>query len=232
MTGDATPHARGDIGRRVTARREALGLTREEVAERAGSAPSYIQYMEEQVTTPGIAFMVRLAKALECTVQDLTGYTAELPDGTGRAGRDARLAELDEPECWRLLGTHGVGRIVFTTEEGPAAFPVNYQIDHGEIVFMTAPGAAVVRTAGTEIAFEADHVDEAFSQGWSVLVVGRVRRVTEAFATRRLRNAMYTGPWAGEGRDVVIVLAPRRITGRRIVVEGAPGVEGPPDGPA
>ncbi|MFJ5830634.1 helix-turn-helix domain-containing protein [Streptomyces sp. NPDC093089] len=228
----ATPHARGDIGRRVAARREALGLTREEVAERAGSAPSYIQYVEERLATPGIAFMTRLANALECTVQDLTGYTAELPDGAGRAGRDARLAELDEPECRRLLGTHGVGRIVFTTEDGPAAFPVNYQIDHGEVVFMTAPGAAVVRTDGKEIAFEADHVDEAFSQGWSVLVVGRVRRVTEAFATRRLQNAMYTGPWAGEGRDVVMALAPRRVTGRRIVVEGAPGVEGRSDGPA
>ncbi|MFF6772913.1 helix-turn-helix domain-containing protein [Streptomyces sp. NPDC012637] len=231
MTG-ATPHARGDIGRRVAARREALGLTREEVAERAGSAPSYIQYLEEQVATPGIAFMARLANALECTVQDLTGYTADLPEGTGRAGRDARLTELDEGECLRLLGTHGVGRIAFTTGDGPAAFPVNYQIDHGEIVFMTARDAAVVRTAGTEIAFEADHVDEAFSQGWSVLVVGPVRHVTEPFATRRLQSAMYTGPWAGEGRHVVMVLAPRRVTGRRIVVEGAPGAGGRSDGPA
>ncbi|WP_406405454.1 helix-turn-helix domain-containing protein [Streptomyces sp. NBC_01643] len=39
--------APGDVGRRVAARREELGLSRQEVAERSGSATTYIQYLEE-----------------------------------------------------------------------------------------------------------------------------------------------------------------------------------------
>ncbi|MGW5425234.1 helix-turn-helix domain-containing protein [Streptomyces sp. NPDC003943] len=223
MTGDTTPHARGDIGRRIAARREELGLTREEVAARTGAATSYLTYLEERVATPDVAFLARLANALECTVQDLTGYTADLPAAVGRAGRDARLTELSDPECRRLLGTHGVGRIAFTTADGPVVFPVNYEIARDEVVFMTAPDAAPARTAGTEIAFETDHVDEAFSQGWSVLVVGPVRRVADESEARRLRESLHTNPWAGKGRDTVMVLSPRRVSGRRIVVEGAPG---------
>lgn len=69
----------GDLGRRVTMRREQLGLSRQAVAERAGSAPSYLQYVEERQATPGIGFLLRLAQALETTVDELTGGTTELP---------------------------------------------------------------------------------------------------------------------------------------------------------
>lgn len=85
---DRPPHtARGDIGRRVAARRLQLDLSRQDVALRAGAAPGYIQYVEEQSATPGIGFLLRLADALETTVQELTGGTVDLPGGLGRAAR-------------------------------------------------------------------------------------------------------------------------------------------------
>ncbi|WP_137991126.1 helix-turn-helix domain-containing protein [Streptomyces vilmorinianum] len=223
MNTAAGKHPMSDIGRRVAARRRQLGLSREDVAERAGSATSYITYVEEQLPTPGMNFLVRLANALETSVEDLTGYTADLPTGSGRAGRHPRMVELDERECWALLGDHGVGRVAVTTQDGPAVLPVNYQVVEGEILFMTTPDSSLAATSGSEIAFEADHVDEAFSQGWSVLLVGLVRTVTDEDAARRLRNAAHSTPWAGEGRDTVMMLSPRRVTGRRIVVRGAPG---------
>ncbi|MEU1279216.1 pyridoxamine 5'-phosphate oxidase family protein [Streptomyces sp. NPDC005805] len=213
----------GDIGRRVGARRRELGLSREEVATRAGSAPGYIQYLEENPAAPGMGFLLRLADALETTVTALTGSGADLPEGLGRAGYHPELVELDAPECWDLLGTHGVGRVAVTTPDGPAILPVNYVVSEGEVAFRTSPGALPGRAAGGEVAFEVDHIDEAFSQGWSVLVVGDARTVADGDAVRRLDELAYSAPWAGGDRELWIAVAPERVTGRRILVRGAPG---------
>lgn len=219
------PHAQSDLGRRVAARRTQLGLSWEDVAERAGSTPGYIAYVEQRVPTPGIEFLVRLANALETTVQDLTGYTADLPPGAARAGHRARLEEIGEAECRQLLDRHGVGRVALEGRDGLMVVPVNYEVVDGEIVFMTAAGSSLAGAAdaGAEAAFEADRLDEAFSQGWSVLLVGPVSRVSDEAAVRRIMDATYSEPWAGAGRDTIVALSPRRVTGRRIRVPGAPG---------
>ncbi|MFI8521221.1 helix-turn-helix domain-containing protein [Streptomyces sp. NPDC085481] len=219
------PHATSDLGRRVASRRALLRLSLEDVAERAGSTPGYIAYVEEQVPTPGIEFLVRLANALETTVQDLTGYTADLAAGRARAGYRARMEEIGEAECWELLDGHGVGRVAVEGRDGLMVIPVNYQVVDGDIVFMTAPDSSLARASasGAEVAFEEDRMDEAFSQGWSVLLVGPVRTVSEESEVRRIKDAVHSAPWAGNGRDTVVTLSPRRVTGRRIVVPGAPG---------
>ncbi|MFH8377465.1 helix-turn-helix domain-containing protein [Streptomyces cyaneofuscatus] len=224
---DRPPHtARGDIGRRVAARRLQLDLSRQDVALRAGAAPGYIQYVEEQSATPGIGFLLRLADALETSVQELTGGTVDLPGGLGRAARGARMAELDETECRALLGDHGVGRVALNDGDGPVVLPVNYQVVDGEVTFGTGESSPLAGAAGTRIAFETDHIDDAFSKGWSVLLVGTVRVVEDEDEARRLRETAYSAPWAGEGREHVMVLVPRRITGRRIIVDDAPGDAG------
>ncbi|MEV6246753.1 pyridoxamine 5'-phosphate oxidase family protein [Streptomyces sp. NPDC051742] len=219
-------HAKTDLGRRVAARRNQLGLSREDVAERAGSTPGYIAYVEERVPTPGIEFLVRLANALETTVQELTGYTTDLSPGTPRAGYQARMEEIGEAECWELLDGHGVGRVALEGSDGLIVIPVNYEVVRGEIAFMTAADSSLARAgaAGAEVAFEEDRLDEAFSQGWSVLLVGPVRMVSEEDAVlRRITDAGHSKPWAGAGRDTIVALSPRRVTGRRIRVPGAPG---------
>ncbi|MEU3265455.1 helix-turn-helix domain-containing protein [Streptomyces bacillaris] len=213
---------RGDIGRRVAARRHQLSLSRQDVALRTGAAPGYIQYVEEQSATPGIGFLLRLADALETTVQELTGGTVDLPGGLGRAAREARMVELDEAECRELLGDHGVGRVALTGGDGPVVLPINYQVLNGEVMFTTGDRSPLAGAAGTEIAFETDHIDDAFSKGWSVLLVGTVRAVEDESEALRLRDAAYSGPWAGEGREHVMILTPRRTTGRRIIVADAP----------
>ncbi|MGW6963233.1 helix-turn-helix domain-containing protein [Streptomyces zaomyceticus] len=234
MNTDGDPrasHATSDLGRRVASRRTRLGLSLEDVAERAGSTPGFIAYVEEQVATPGIEFLVRLANALETTVQDLTGYTADLAPGAARAGYRARMEEIGEAECWELLDGHGVGRVAVEGRDGLMVFPVNYQVVDGDVVFMTAADSTLARasTSGVEIAFEEDHLDEAFSRGWSVLLVGPARTVSDETEVRRIKDAVHSAPWAGDGRDTVVTLSPRRVTGRRIQVPGAPGT---PSGPA
>lgn len=130
-----TPHSgaaepshrpRTDIGRRMAARREELGLSREEVAERSGAATSYIEYLEERPATPDAATLQQIAAALETSVAELTGGTVDRPPGLGVAARDAELLELDEAECLDLMSTYGVGRIGALTPEGPAVVSIAY----------------------------------------------------------------------------------------------------------
>ncbi|GGT37199.1 hypothetical protein GCM10010271_46510 [Streptomyces kurssanovii] len=220
QTGPASPgaRARGDIGRRVAARREQLGLSREEVALRAGAAPEYLEYVETHPATHGIGFLLRLADALETSVDDLTGGKADLPPGIGRAALHPELVELGIQECWELLGGNGVGRVAVTTESGPAILPVNYLAVGGEVAFRTSPDAVPAKAAGHEVAFEVDRIDEAFSRGWSVLVVGAAHAVTEPEAVRRLETHSRSAPWAGGARNLWITVTPGRVTGRRIVV--------------
>ncbi|MFB6665823.1 helix-turn-helix domain-containing protein [Streptomyces parvus] len=217
------PPAKGDLGRRIAARRLQLGLSRQDVALRAGAAPGYIEYVEEQPATPGVGFLLRLADALETTVQELSGGVGDLPPAVGRGARRARMVELDEATCWTRLGDHGVGRVALTLEDGPVVLPVNYQVLDGEVMFRTGDDSPLAAAADTEIAFEADHFDDAFSRGWSVLIVGTVRPVADGDASRQLREAAFSTPWAGKEREHVMLLRARRITGRRILVPDAPG---------
>jgi transcriptional regulator with XRE-family HTH domain len=213
---------RGDIGRRATARRKELGLSREKVAKRAGSAPSYIKYVEKGPATPGIGFLLRLADALETTVAELTGGTVDLPPGSGQAAHHPELLTLDLDECRALLGTHGVGRLGLTRQDDPAIIPVNYQITHGDVAFRTTPGTLPASAADQKVAFEVDHIDDALGQGWCVLIVGDARTVTEASAVSGLDATAHTMPWAGGHRDEWIAITPTRVTGRRIAVRSSP----------
>jgi transcriptional regulator with XRE-family HTH domain len=208
---------RSDLGRRLAARRQELGLTREEVAERSGAAPSYIAYVEDRAAVPAVSVLVRLADALETTVAELTGMTVERPPGMAEALPGAELIALSDTECLRLLSTHGVGRIAIVTADGPAIFPVNYVLEGNEIAFRTTGDGLLAASAGTEVAFEADHIDDVMSQGWSVLVVGDASGVTAAQAIQRLDHAARSLPWAGGPRTHWMVVTPTRITGRRIV---------------
>jgi transcriptional regulator with XRE-family HTH domain len=211
--------AAGDIGRRIAMRRQELGLTQDEVAHRTGIAPGYLRYVEQDSTAaPGIATLRGLAMTLDTSVCALSGGEADLPPGRGQAARRAELVELRSEECWRLLSTHGVGRLALSTPEGLTVLPVNYSVDEGTIAFRTSPAATPAAASDTKCAFEVDEVDDALSQGWSVLVRGMAHTVTDPAGVRRLDEQAYTGPWAGGDRDLWVRITPATVTGRRIVV--------------
>ncbi|MDX3458900.1 pyridoxamine 5'-phosphate oxidase family protein [Streptomyces sp. ME02-8801-2C] len=212
-----TGSAGGDLARRLIQRRVELGLTRREVAGRAAMAPGYLRYLEETpAATPGISALIRLAGALRTSLTALTGGDADRPPGLGQATRDPEFVELGTEECWRRLSTHGVGRLAVTTAEGPTVLPVNYSVVDGAIAFRTAPGSTASQVPGTRVAFEVDHIDEAFSQGWSVLLRGPARGVTDPDAVRQLMERAYSTPWAGGRRDMWVCIDPVDITGRMI----------------
>ena len=207
----------GDVGRRVAVERRRHGLSRGEAARRARMSPDYLAYLEEHPADPTVATLIRLADALGTTVTALRGAGIDTPPGQGHALLHPHLRDLTPEECRALLSTHGVGRIAVTTPGGrPAIIPVNYEIVDDTIVFRTAPGSVAAAAVGTDAAFEVDHMDDASSQGWSVLAVGPASAVTETAAVRRLVQHAHTAPWAGGKREMWVAIRPVRLTGRRI----------------
>ncbi|MFX4292958.1 helix-turn-helix domain-containing protein [Streptomyces bohaiensis] len=207
----------GDLGRRITARRLALGLSREEVADRARTTTGYIAYLEENpAPSPGLGVVLRVAHALETTGAALHGAAAGPPPGIGRAALRARLVAMDEEESRNHLSGHGVGRVAVESPDGLLIIPVNYTVIAGDIVFRTADRSALSAVAGTDTTFEVDQVDEAMSSGWSVLVHGPAREVTDDDEIAALDRESFSKPWAGGQRDRWVALTPSRISGRRI----------------
>lgn len=217
---DRSPRARlarpGDLGRRVALRREELGLSREDVAAAAGIAPRYLQYLEERPADVSPGAVIRLAGVLQTTVSKLYGGGVDVPPGTGGAAAHPELLDLGTEECRERLGSRGVGRVVQSTPRGPEALPVNYAVVSGAIVYRTVQGTAPDPAPGEQVAFEVDQVDDALSQGWSVLVSGTARHVTDPEEVRRLAEQARIQPWPGDERDLWVRIEPARFTGRRI----------------
>lgn len=212
----------GDLGRRVAHHRERLGLTREEVAERAGVSAGYVEYLEESPAGPTSETVARLAEALGTTVEDLRGGGLERPLGRGPAAASPVLEKLDREECLRLIASGGIGRVAFNGSHGPTVLPVNYTVHEGAIVFRTAYGGPMdqdLRTGvqGVEIkvGFEVDRIDEARREGWSVLVQGPFHHVPEEEVPEVL-DPGEVSPWAGGERLLHIRILPHQVTGRRI----------------
>lgn len=108
-----------------------------------------------------------------------------------------------------------IGRLGFSSEDGPTVLPVNYRLVGGEIVFHTDTGSllstAIMRVP---VAFEVDDVDVAWKEGWRVLVRGKVREVNDPDEVDRLSTGLQS--WADRDSRTVAI-TPIKITGRRIV---------------
>jgi nitroimidazol reductase NimA-like FMN-containing flavoprotein (pyridoxamine 5'-phosphate oxidase superfamily) len=137
------------------------------------------------------------------------------PGQAGPCGHPV-LQTLTAVECYDLLSPGGVGRVAFTTADGPVVLPVNYAMVGQTVIFRTAPDTLLAGYLDGPAGFEVDRLDEALSQGWSVLVTGRAVRVTSEAEVRHLEQHVAVRPWAGGARDVYVRVIPRKITGRRI----------------
>jgi Pyridoxamine 5'-phosphate oxidase len=84
------------------------------------------------------------------------------------------------------------------------------------ILFRTAPDTLLALYANAQVSFEADRLDEALHEGWSVLVHGHAHKVTDEREVKQLEDGMHREPWAGGARDVCVRIVPIRISGRRI----------------
>jgi transcriptional regulator with XRE-family HTH domain len=207
----------GDLGRRIAEQRDRARLTREEAAEGAGMAASYLEYLETGARpNPSPGDLIRLAAALGTTPAALGGAGINLPPGQRRAAQHPVLETLSVAECRGYLAAGGVGRFLFVADRGPVAIPVNYRMLGDDIVFRASGATSVPAGAGQpRVSFDVDHLDDALSEGWSVLVSGHAALITDPAELSRA-VALDITPWAGGDRDTFIKIVAREVTGRRI----------------
>jgi len=178
----------------------------------------YLEYLERYPARPDAEALRHLAAALRTTPAALLGAHASNPPGQLRLIEPPVIEKLTPPECRLLIAAGGVGRFAVSTSSGPAVLPVNFAVVAGTIVVRTAEGTLVDRYGDGLVAFEVDHIDDALSQGWSVLVRGRAHHVAHPAELNRMREDAVVWPWPGGEREVYVRVMPDRITGRRIQV--------------
>jgi transcriptional regulator with XRE-family HTH domain len=76
-----------DFGHEVRRRREALGLTLEELAESSKLTPNYIGTIEHGKRDPSLSTVLALARGLRMAVVDFFGGVEELTPAAAEAGR-------------------------------------------------------------------------------------------------------------------------------------------------
>jgi len=142
--------------------------------------------------------------------------------GLGLAQLPEAAQQLDNAEAMRLLASVDYGRVVFDLQALPAIRPVNHLVDDGMIVIRTRLTSAISSAVGPTdrliVAYEADSLDGQTQTGWSVVVTGHARTLTDPDGVARYEQLLK--PWVNHA-DTVIVIEPEIITGLRIVAPPA-----------
>ena len=126
------------------------------------------------------------------------------------------LRELSEAECWKLLGSHDLGRIALLIDDWPQVFPVNYSAGEGAVLFRSAPGAKATHGPGSRACFEIDGWDDMAGIGWSVMVQGTISDITDATDEQAVGlRQLSVHPAAPGVRNRLLALLASRVTGRR-----------------
>jgi len=128
------------------------------------------------------------------------------------------MRELPRAEAMRLLASVPVGRLVFTHQALPAIRPVNHLVTGETIVIGLTPGSAIAASTsadGTVVAYEADALDMDSRLGWTVIVVGAAKLVTDADAVRQLRGLLH--PWLSGATTDIVEISTEIVTGYQLV---------------
>jgi len=128
------------------------------------------------------------------------------------------VKELSEGECLALLGAHSVGRLAVVRDKQPLIFPVNYVLEGRTVAFRTDPGTKLTWATLGYVAFEIDSTDSLRLEGWSVLVQGIGKEITDALdilSERILARSLV--PWAGGAKEHWVAIISPVMTGREIV---------------
>ena len=133
-----------------------------------------------------------------------------------------RMVELGRADALRLLGSVPIGRIVFTRHALPAIRPVNHLVDQDDIIIRTHEGAALSSAAeqagpsGVVVAYEADSIDPETRLGWSVVVTGYARLITDPAQAAAYQRVLYS--WVDlADMDYTVRIRPDLVTGYRLV---------------
>jgi nitroimidazol reductase NimA-like FMN-containing flavoprotein (pyridoxamine 5'-phosphate oxidase superfamily) len=126
------------------------------------------------------------------------------------------LEILDRHECLHLLGAATLGRVGVTFGALPVVLPVNFRLVDEQVVLRTGIGTKLdAATCETVVAFEVDDFDGLDHSGWSVLVTGFAREVTDPDELAVVQSANVPR-WAPSKGERYIAISTDMISGRRI----------------
>lgn len=128
----------------------------------------------------------------------------------------AEPAELAPDECYALLRTVPVGRLVATEHALPLVLPVQFAVDGTALVVRTAADPRLVRaTSDAVVSLQADRLDEELRFGWSVVVTGLSCPLTAPEDLLRA-TSLRLGTWSVSPSDNFVRISPGLVTGRRL----------------
>lgn len=134
---------------------------------------------------------------------------------------DDGVAILPVHECWELLGSLALGRLVTYADGQPDIFPVNYVVQRRTVLFRTAAGTKLVSSAiNDRVLFEVD--DHNVAEAWSVIVRGRARSLRTPEELEEAERAQVL-PWTRPEKTHYVRIVPESVTGRRFQFGSAPG---------
>ena len=109
---------------------------------------------------------------------------------------DRQSGSLTREECLTLLSQAGIGRVGVSLGGPPEIFPVHFCLIDDAIVFRTGEGTKLhAASRGVVVAFEVDEFEIDARCGWSVLVVGRSRRVIHPAEIHEARQRLQPDGW-------------------------------------
>jgi nitroimidazol reductase NimA-like FMN-containing flavoprotein (pyridoxamine 5'-phosphate oxidase superfamily) len=128
-----------------------------------------------------------------------------------------RLVELDGEQCWRLLRSDTLGRIVYTYQALPAVVPVNYAVLGESVLVRTSPRSRLGQLGdGVVVAFEVDSIDRARRSGWSVVLVGAITVLEHSPEGMEQALHLLGAPWTAGAEGVTLRIMPGFVTGRDV----------------
>ncbi len=135
---------------------------------------------------------------------------------TENAHDHAQMEILSSEECFELLGSVPVGRIAFVADGHLQIFPVTFAVSEDRVVLRSAIGSKLdAAEMARDVAFEADQWHDQDRSGWSVMIEGRVRSVTEEDRIATLEN-LDLDPWLAGTNMRWIEIVVSDISGRRL----------------
>lgn len=124
--------------------------------------------------------------------------------------------QLSTDECWALIAGQTTGRIGFLHEGQVTIWPLNCIVYDRGVYFRTAEDGVIARSGLERAAFQLDHIESVARSGWTILVNGRVERVTDPGLLTTLWGRPTDEPWAPGQRNVFFGITGDRISGRRV----------------
>lgn len=130
------------------------------------------------------------------------------------------VSVLGEDECWQLLSSVTLGRLVSTIGTRLEIFPVNFIVQRRTVLFRTAEGTKLISTLlNDRVLFEAD--DHTVAGGWSVIVRGVPQLLETADEVAEAERGQLLS-WISTTKRRYIRIQPKEISGRRFVFGAVP----------